>query len=376
MSLTLSSADLRRLDVAATTILAPEADLDLDAWRLAVNASLRELVGGATSAFIVASPDGVEAVSSDTPPTLLRVFEAITGTPRDGSRGRLTASYAVASLDDIVAGEWDAYRHDPAVNEIFLPNDIRDVVAFDMHWSESDGAKTGVRVAVYHDRYGSPRYGETGAAMCRLLLPALRSAVSARIRQRLQFHTRTAELCHLLDALPGGALLTDATGRTLHESPGLARLLATDVERARLRHALECATWSLVLRLRRARQVDATDARRQAAAGAATEVRTAMARYDVRATYTRAISGDAHVIVMLERMTPPATNRDRLRERFLLTPREVEVAERLSLGHTNGQIARAMGVTGATARRHTEHVFAKLGVTTRSAVGARIRQGD
>jgi len=61
-------------------------------------------------------------------------------------------------------------------------------------------------------------------------------------------------------------------------------------------------------RLRRARHVDASDALRQAATGTATEVRTAAANYDIRATHVRAQTGDAHVIVILERLTPAAAN--------------------------------------------------------------------
>jgi len=165
-----------------------------------------------------------EAVSSDQPPALLQVFEAITGISQDGSRGRLTAGYEIASLGDIVANDWAAYRRDPTVNEIFLPHGIRDVVALDMHRCEPNGIETDVRVAVYQDRYGSARFGATGAAMFRLLPPAMRSAVCARIRQSTQFQAHTAELSQLLDAIPGGALLADAAGRILRESPSFGRL--------------------------------------------------------------------------------------------------------------------------------------------------------
>jgi DNA-binding CsgD family transcriptional regulator len=250
------------------------------------------------------------------------------------------------------------------------------VVLFDMHWSEPDGPTSNIRALVYHDRYDTARFGETGAAMFRLLLPAMRSAVCTRIRDRARLEAQTAPLFELLDALPGGVLLADAAGRILHESPGLRHLLALDEERTRLRHALAIAARSLATRLRRPRLTDAGDARRQAAIGAATELRTAMAYYDIRATYTRASTGEPYVVVTLERLTPAAINRDRLHERFRLTPREVEVAERLSLGQTNAQIAVSIGVTAATARRHTEHVFAKLGVATRASVGARIRRDD
>jgi len=75
-------------------------------------------------------------------------------------------------------------------------------------------------------------------------------------------------------------------------------------------------------------------------------------------------------------LTPAAANPVWLRDRFSLTSREVQFAKQLSLGQTNTEIALSMGVTAATVRRHTEHVLAKLGVASRSAIGARIRRGD
>jgi DNA-binding CsgD family transcriptional regulator len=62
-----------------------------------------------------------------------------------------------------------------------------------------------------------------------------------------------------------------------------------------------------------------------------------------------------------------------VRPRFRLTPREMSVAELLAVGKRNDEIARTLGISGSTARRHTEHVLAKMDVPTRAAVGARLR---
>lgn len=50
-----------------------------------------------------------------------------------------------------------------------------------------------------------------------------------------------------------------------------------------------------------------------------------------------------------------------------LTPREVEVLTLLGRGASNGQIATILGITPKTAGNHIEHVYAKSGVTTRTA---------
>ncbi len=53
-----------------------------------------------------------------------------------------------------------------------------------------------------------------------------------------------------------------------------------------------------------------------------------------------------------------------------LTRREAEVARMIASGLATKEIAHRLGLSCHTARHHTERVFAKLGVRTRSAVSA------
>jgi DNA-binding CsgD family transcriptional regulator len=50
-----------------------------------------------------------------------------------------------------------------------------------------------------------------------------------------------------------------------------------------------------------------------------------------------------------------------------LTAREVEVLGLLARGHSNREIAQRLVVTGKTAANHVEHIYAKLGVSSRAA---------
>jgi DNA-binding NarL/FixJ family response regulator len=59
--------------------------------------------------------------------------------------------------------------------------------------------------------------------------------------------------------------------------------------------------------------------------------------------------------------------------RYGLTPREAEVALLLAAGRGNAAIASKLRISPHTARHHTQHVLAKLGVHSRSAAGARLR---
>ncbi|HXT17369.1 MAG TPA: helix-turn-helix transcriptional regulator [Gemmatimonadaceae bacterium] len=59
-----------------------------------------------------------------------------------------------------------------------------------------------------------------------------------------------------------------------------------------------------------------------------------------------------------------------------LTARERQVARELARGHSNQQIAGALGLSVHTVRRHTERVLRKLGVRSRHAVAERLRAGQ
>ena len=50
-----------------------------------------------------------------------------------------------------------------------------------------------------------------------------------------------------------------------------------------------------------------------------------------------------------------------------LTAREVEVLGLLARGHSNREIAQRLVVTAKTAANHVEHIYAKLGVSSRAA---------
>ena len=59
-----------------------------------------------------------------------------------------------------------------------------------------------------------------------------------------------------------------------------------------------------------------------------------------------------------------------LRDRYGLTARQIAVARLIGEGCSNAEIAQRLSVSYFTARNHAEQVLAKLGVSTRAAVGA------
>ncbi|MBA3659139.1 MAG: helix-turn-helix transcriptional regulator [Gemmatimonadales bacterium] len=57
-----------------------------------------------------------------------------------------------------------------------------------------------------------------------------------------------------------------------------------------------------------------------------------------------------------------------------LTAREFQVARLLAEGLPNSEMAARLGISSHTARHHTQHVLRKLGVHSRAAAGARLRE--
>jgi DNA-binding CsgD family transcriptional regulator len=210
-------------------------------------------------------------------------------------------------------------------------------------------------VVVRRDRSGVLPFGEKALAMLRLLQPAL--AVGIEMRQR--FARRRAEFLRVLDAMREGLMLVEATGRILHETPAITRLLADEWERDRVRSAMLACARSLSV------------ARR----ACGSELRTAQHRYRIRGCYAgEELAGSSTVLVAIEHVGPvPAPDDTALKLRFGLTPREIQVTRLLAAGRRNDDVAASLQISPHTARRHTERVLAKLGASSRAAVGALLR---
>ena len=77
---------------------------------------------------------------------------------------------------------------------------------------------------------------------------------------------------------------------------------------------------------------------------------------------------DAAVVAMLtgqsEQQAAPAAASDAA---ALLSIREIEVLGRISLGESNKEAARVLGISPSTVRAHLENIFRKLGCSTRAA---------
>jgi DNA-binding NarL/FixJ family response regulator len=83
--------------------------------------------------------------------------------------------------------------------------------------------------------------------------------------------------------------------------------------------------------------------------------------------------GDGGWLVVLRRAadTPPEAL---LAQAFALTAREAQVLHWVTQGKTNRDIGDILGMSPRTVTKHLEHVFAKLGVETRTAAAKRVME--
>jgi DNA-binding CsgD family transcriptional regulator len=371
----LSDAGLRHLTRAAETLHDPFGFGTLDGWRAAVNERLREIVRADLGIFFVrpGPEDGAEQepifsgeLSRDQRADFVRYALFDAGTDR-----ALAFGLSVVTQRRLVGDAWDLYHADAAVNAFYLPNHVGDSIGFVL-W-DREGRKE-ASVELHREDFGTPLFGEDGEARLALLLPAFRAGVAA-IRAA-QETSRGAQ--DILDAVDQPLALADARGRLTIRSRALGRLIEADAEGGKVWSALGklASSQSALFEARGwGRRHRTAEPCLEAALAATAVVETRSGRYVLSAVEApAALTGGRHgFLLRAEPMFVATLTPQAAQARFGLTPRELHVARLLAAGARNEAIAAALGISPHTARRHTEKVFAKLGVSSRAAVGPVLR---
>ncbi len=128
MSITLTSADLDRLRIAAYTILAPDGEFPGADWQVAVCEVLERIVDG--NSFIPRTDRGPEvaAVCHGRPQSVVEESTQFEESSLEVAMDRPGAQGEVVRQERIVAGELAGYRAGLRVRESFLPGQVRDMV--------------------------------------------------------------------------------------------------------------------------------------------------------------------------------------------------------------------------------------------------------
>ena len=367
MALTLSSEDVSRLVSLQTTLLSPLEHDGVDEWCAAVLPQAEALFGGDRSAFFLPLSEQLHYVSeslepghlaafkdaiADMEPGAIRVADPVT----DGVFSlRRTGSPEVWSIPMIARLGGMTLDDIPGYHDFVRPAGVTygPVMSAAVPYGEA-------LLGVSHSRMSEADFDEPRElALMRLLGPAFSGGTHTVVRLEGGWST----IARTVDELRQAVVVYDRGGRELHRSRRFAELVSDDPERARVVLEARRLADSLVRRRYRRQSPDPRPT-------GAKEVATASALYSIRATYAgRGLFGfhDA-ILVALERLTPQLPSAERLEERYGLTARQAEVALLLARGLPNAGIADRLGISPHTVRHHTEWVFSRLGIHSRSAL--------
>lgn len=375
-TVTLSDSDLSRLRDAIRTLVSPLEHPDVDAWRRVVNRELKALLDADRATFQFPGQGTADLISDEWSsedlrphlPLVRRFQRRIWGDERWIFKRVL--ALGVCGRGSLYGRDLDRYFTSAYYNEY-----IRAIRAHDplMAAVPLPDRRLPVQLYFHHDRPRGGSFEPRAHALLRLLHPAL----EAGVRAQAAFGAHRSRLEAALDAVPDGALLLDLEGRVLHRNPAASSVLESDPQGERV--AASAADL--------ARTLGSLELGRPSAGNGSIEeeppsrtVRTVLAAYRLRASLLNGAAGWSRPLVVVtvtqQAYAAPGTGTlpapRALRSRFDLTARQAEVALLLARRLSNREIADALSISPHTARRHTEMVFRKLGISSRRQVRRRI----
>lgn len=348
MSLTLSTSEVTQLETALKLLLSPLAYERVADWRRACRGTLQRLLGADHCAFGLFLDDDAREQDRELDAaiaTWLADYHEFDGGCQIRRREVGLELYAVDMLDGRAEG-------------------ARDRVGIGIE--SGPGSLPSAFVHAYHGAHGGRTFGRRGAALLRLLLPAFR----AGIHFSRTFSAYRERWRHVLDSLGRAALVASPRTDAVHQTPALRALLDQEPEQAAVLHEIAAVADALATPRSPAKGTGG-----RAPGSMVRDVVTAQARYQLRGAQLSAEAERPAMVVTVDRLNPAPPSDAQLRVRFGLTGREAEVARQLAVGHTNAELAAALGISRHTAERHTERVLGKLGLHSRAGVAAALGSG-
>ena len=356
--ISLSPSELDQLTRLVEVLHAPFDFPNVDAWRHAVNHHARLLLDAHKIVFMLPGAGHAPVYSQRLDPGGAKAYlEYFHRFDIAGALG-IERNLPVASLVEIHGH--DEFYASEYYNDFMNVWDCNHSVGMVTPIDEAPGY---AYLAMLRDKYVDAPFDARSRALLRFVRPAFRAGV----RTYLRLSADRAVLGAVLDASGKRLLLCDEKGAPVHTSAALERTLAADPERKaieRTMHRLARSTAELRGNGNTARGLGETGERVLA---------TTRGHYRLSASLAgQAGPGPAGILVLLEPLFREPLPDAYLRERFGLTGQEVRVARQIAEGAHNDEVARRLGISPHTARRHTEHVLDKLGIASRSQVAERI----
>lgn len=361
-TLRLSGREQQQIAAAQRTLLSPLAYESLTAWRGAVQRELETLLGADSALSVLPVPG--EPLSYSVGNDVSDYGDWLEPLNRGLPMWQRSADLKAFSRAQLWAPLLDEYLASSYYNE-FVIGRVRGYQAAGLATRVSrarsiDGI---AQIIVNRCARAAPSFSQRDVAMLHLLQPAFAAAVNIS----RQYNQRAESLVRTIDQLGVGAMLATRDGGVVHATAALEGTFDGDAQAP------------LVLRAMRELLFRMLDGAR---AGSPTHgmqdrvVRTAAGSYRLGASFLDQESfGSTHLMVTVRRCDRRAARQADLGKRFGFTPREAAVALRLAAGESNRAIADALSISPHTARHHTESVLAKLGLSSRAGVAARLFEG-
>ena len=377
MSTGLSAFELAQLQAALETLLSPLDFERVGVWRTKARHTLQALLGADTSVSLLQLP-GEPAFDADDLQPLVEYgayyhrFDRV-----DKYRDLGTTAFTWDTIGHLwerpsrrVWLKSEFYNDWVTHNRLCQPRGLNVALPSGQPLIGPPQGQDVAALYFYQDGERPAIDAERQLVMLGTLLPAFTAGAYIALRVGAP-----GILAQLADVLAEGVALFDERARVVYENPAFRELLAEEPDAARIER--ECAhAGRLVLMLVTAKR--AKSRLEEIVGPGAKALRTAAAAYQLRAALVGpgVLGLGPMALVVLERTTPGRRSLEAFRARFHLTPRELAVSRLLAEGRSNEEVARRLGVSIHTARRHVEHVLGKLGVHSRAAVGAKLRETE
>ena len=375
MSLTLTTDDLARCEAASRALLSPLVAPSVDDWRREVNRTMRELLCADHAVFALS--DQPHLLYSDDVDTgtaqgylnytvaegaLFQTHDAFLNRYLQRRRETGQEVFTEATMEETLRPYGETLRNSPYFNEVIWPGGLRGTMGYIATYAGGTH-EAGLQIGFEQPERMSP--GEAALPLLRALLPSLKAGLCSLTR----FHAHR----HALDGVSEALIVFGPACRELHRNPALTRLLSAEPEQERLLTEIRFLAHQIA-------PLGFLVAGRQGEAAFAPPervVETRSARYVLRSALTPpgAFDDEASVMISVSGPSGPALpSADVLRERHGLTRREAEVALLLAEGLKNEEVAGRLFISAHTARRHTESVLGKLGLSSRKALALKLMQ--
>lgn len=367
MSVGLSALELARLQAALTTLLSPLDFERVGAWRREARHTVQALLGADSSVSLLQIPGEPAFDADDLQPLVdygayYHRFDRV-----DKYRDLGT----VAFTWDVIGHLWERpSRKRWLASEFYNDWVLRNRLCQPRGLNVAPPDRQDLAALYFYQNRERPVIdGGRQLMLLRTLLPAFTAGAYIALHVGAR-----ATLERLAGTMAEGVALFDERGRMAYRNTAWGELMTEDAEGARLdRECRQLGRLLLVL----AAPPDAKSRPSEVVNPGPRALHTREAAYRLHGTLIgRGLLGAGPMaLVLLERTTPGRRSLESAAACFDLTRRELTVARLLAEGRPNVDLARLLGISIHTARRHVEHVMLKLGVHSRAAVSARLREG-